>query len=91
MDHTLNKYIYILNRDPQSDPARYQGGAKAKTIIYVNFAVAAHGLLQQSTKTIYRTGYFLYKGLDQPSPSRFLGYEFEDWNRAIWTLKLIVY
>lgn len=92
MDHTSNEYIDILNRDPQSDQARYRGGAKAKTAIYVNFAVAAHGLLQQKTKTAHGTGEFPCAGYDErPSPGRFLGYEFEDWNRAVWTLKLAAY
>ena len=77
---------------PRAIPAGIEVGGKPRRQSTLIMRLLHMELLQQKTKTIHGTGTFPWGGYDQqPSPSRFLGYKFEDWNWAIWTLKLCAY
>lgn len=67
---------------------RYSGGQKSRTVIYVNYAITCLRLLR-TPKEIGESVPFPPGGYDDTpgKEDRFMGYQFEDWNRAHWLLK----
>jgi len=65
---------------------RYGGGIHSKTAIYVNWAIACYRLLSTPHPTTHGT--FPCTAFDaSATEGRYLGFTFEDWNRAICLIK----
>jgi hypothetical protein len=84
-DKETTEFTDIANLTHLNDPLRYTGKAGDKTIVSVNWAIAALKLLHHGHEGFASP--FPVLPLDHEDPHRFMGYAFEDWNRALALIK----